>query len=378
MAFEAKKFNEIFTAMRQSAQAGGVITDFEVGSVARTLTESFSYEIALLYEQMRLVYLSAFVDTAEGQQLDMVVSILGVTRGEPDFAEGVVTLQRDAGNEDISIPFGTLVATVDTPESPKKVYRTVEPKILLKNQTATDVRVQALNRGEAEVVPAGAITFMPRPVPGIKSVVNAAATTFTGKRRETDAELRERAKNTLVSSGKASVMAIENALLTLPGVRDVRVLEKLTEKEAEYGVIDVFVDGIDFNLQPEVRRVRDALDGVRAAGIFARLKSATPLVVDGTFTVDLNPGLKLSPQERAGVENEVRARITAYIDSLRMGDPLLVGQMTRSVLAVSGVNDMPAFTLKINGAPSTLSRVDSKASERFRPGTITVSAKEKP
>ena len=129
---------------------------------------------------MRLVYLSAFVDTAEGQQLDMVVSILGVTRGEPDFAEGVVTFQRDVGNEDITIPFGTLVATEDTPEAPKKVYQTVEPKTLLKDQTSTDLRVQALNRGETEVVPSGAIVVMPRPIPGIKSVVNAAATTFTG------------------------------------------------------------------------------------------------------------------------------------------------------------------------------------------------------
>ena len=161
MTFEAKKFSDIFTAMRQRAQAGGVITDFEVGSVARTLTESFSYEIALLYEQMRLVYLSAFVDTAEGQQLDMVVSILGVTRSEPDFAEGVVTFQRDIGNEDINIPFGTLVATEDTPEAPKKVYQTVEPKTLLKDQTSTDLRVQALNRGRRNLSQPGQSLLCP-------------------------------------------------------------------------------------------------------------------------------------------------------------------------------------------------------------------------
>lgn len=257
MTFEAKKFSDIFSAMRQRAQDGGVITDFEVGSVARTLLESFSYEIALLYEQMRLVYLSAFVDTAAGQQLDMVVSILGITRGEPDFAEGVVTFQRDVGNDDITIPFGTLVATDDTPEAPKKVYQTIEPQTLLKDRTSIDVRVQALNRGEAEVVPSAAIVVMPRPVLGIKAVSNAAATIFLGKRRETDDELRQRAKNVLISSGKASVIAIENALLSLPGVRDVRVLETFAEATSEYGVIEVFVDGIDFNQQSEVRRVRD-------------------------------------------------------------------------------------------------------------------------
>jgi uncharacterized phage protein gp47/JayE len=390
VAFEAKKFSDIFTAMRQRAQSGGVITDFEVGSVARTLVESFSYEIALLYEQMRLVYLSAFVDTAESQQLDMVVSILGVTRSEPDFAEGVVTFQRDVGNEDITIPFGTLVATADTPDAPKKVYQTVESKTLLKEQTSTDVRVQALHRGEAEVVPAEAIVVMPRPIPGIKSVANTNAVTFTGKRRETDDELRARAKNVLISSGKASVIAIENALLSMPGVRDVRVIEQFADAPPAYGVIEVFVDGIDFGAQSEVRRVRDTLDSVRAAGIFALLKAATSLEIESVFRIDINPNLKLTPEERAAFEDNVRAQIASYIASLKMGDPLLLSQITRNILSVNGVNDLVRFTMHINRRgdggvltpvpfnPETDRRVDSQSSERFKVTMICVASEDKP
>jgi uncharacterized phage protein gp47/JayE len=390
VTFEAKKFSDIFTAMRQRAQAGGVITDFEVGSVARTLIESFSYEIGLLYEQMRLVYLSAFVDTAEGQQLDMVVSILGITRSEPDFAEGVVTFQRDVGNEDISIPFGTLIATEDTPDTPKKVYQTIEPKTLVKDQTSTDVRVQALNRGETEVVQAGAIVVMPRPIPGIKSVVNAGATTFTGKRRETDEELRQRAKNVLISSGKASVIAIENALLSMPGVRDVRVLEKFTGETPEYGVIEVFVDGIDFDVQSEVRRVRDTLDSVRAAGIFALLKTAIALEIDSVFRIEINPNLKLSAEERAAFEANVGAQVESYMAGLKMGDPLLLSQITKSILSVNGVNDLSRFIMHINRRgengvltpvpfdPDADRRVNSQPSERFKPVMICVASEDKP
>lgn len=390
MAFEAKKFADIVTAMRQRAEAGGVITDFEVGSVARTLVESFSYEIAQLYEQMRLVYLSAFVDTAEGQQLDMVVSILGITRGEPDFAEGVVTFQRDIGNEDILIPFGTLVATEDTPESPKKVYQTIEPKTLPKDQTSIDVRAQALNRGESEVVPTGAIVVMPRPVPGIKAVVNNAGTTFTGKRRETDDELRERAKNVLISSGKASVIAIENALLSLPGVRDVRVIEHFDAEPPQYGLIDVFVDGIDFDDPDEVRRVRETLDQVRAAGIFALLKAAVALEIESVFRIEVNASLKLSAQERAAFEDSVRTQIEAYIETLKMGDPLLLSQITKSILSVSGVNDLQRFTLNVNRRkedgtleavpfnPDVDRRLSSAASERFKASTICVASEDKP
>ncbi|MBK8021891.1 MAG: baseplate J/gp47 family protein [Chloroflexi bacterium] len=389
MTFAAKKFSEIFNTMRQRAEADGVITDFEVGSVARTLVESFSYEIGTLYEQMRLVYLSAFVDTAEGQQLDMVVATLGITRSEPDFALGVVTFQRDVGNEAIEIPFGTLVTTEDIPDAPKKVYQTVEAKPLVKDQTSIDVRVQAVNRGTEEVVDAGAIVVMPRPILGIKSVANAEATTFTGKRRETDDELRSRAKNALISSGKASVIAIENALLSLPGVRDARVIEKFDEEPPQYGVIEVYVDGIDFDDQADVKRVRDTLDGVRAAGIFALLLPAVALQIASVFKIELSPSLKLNPEQRSAFEENVRDQIESYLESLKMGDPLLLSQVTKAILSVSGVNDLAQFTMAINRReangtltpinfdPTTDRRVNSQPSERFKAMTICVASEDK-
>ena len=217
--FEPKTFAEVFEGMRQRSAA---ITDFEVGSVTRTMYESFAYEIALLYEKMHLTYLSAFVDTAQGAQLDLVVSVLGIRRGLPDFAEGIVTFTRDLGQDDTLIPLATLVTT----EEPKRAYRTVAAATLAAGSTTVEVEVQAIERGEEQVTAAATITVMPRPVPGIKSVSNRDATAFHGKRRETDKELRERAKNALISSGKATVVAIENALLRLPGVRDVKVNER--------------------------------------------------------------------------------------------------------------------------------------------------------
>ena len=224
MAFEPKKFSEIFEDMRSQTPAT-VLNDFEIGSVTRTLYETFSYELALLYEKMNQVYLSAFVDTAKGSQLDQVVAILGITRGIPDFSVGVVTFSRDLGNEDILVPVNTLVATEESDTIPKKVYQTIEEKTLSKDQTLVDIRVQAVVRGENQDTAAETVAVMPRPVPGIKSVINNEAITLIGRRRETDEELRERAKNALISSGKASLIAIENSLLALQEVVDVKVQE---------------------------------------------------------------------------------------------------------------------------------------------------------
>lgn len=473
MSFEPKKFNEVFEEMRNRTS---VITDFEVGSVARTMYESFSYEIALLYEKMRLVYLSAYVDTAQGQQLDMVVSVLGIKRGLPDFAEGDVTFERDVGNEDIEIPLGTLISTEDTSESPKKAYQTIEVKTLPKDHTSEDVKVQAINRGEEEVTEAETIVVMPRPIPGIKSVINQDATEFVGKKRETDEALRERAKNALISSGKATIIAIENALLSLPEVKDVKVnenfhfaqgkvqLQRTTElgeiiipkgtcltantikfetielaklevgndsaevtvqaltegKDGEvakiggdvawtlegnngletliaansepillgdFGIIEVYVDGINLKDSVEEQRIKDEINRVRAAGIFVILKSTTKMNIDGIFQIEINPDLKLSPEERIEFEASVKDEIVKYVKELKMGQPLLFSQIIKNTLSVEGLIDLVEFTITMhkeeeNGNPLTFiasdRRIDIQAFEKFHPRNICVASEIKP
>lgn len=233
MSFEPKKYKEIFDEMRSRTH---LLTDFEVGSVTRTIYESFAYELALLYEKMNLVYLSAYVDTAKGFQLDQVVSILGIKRGLPDYSVGKVTFDRNAGNEPIVIPLGTLVATEDSQENPKKVYQTIELKVLSPNQTSVDVSVQAVNRGEDQDTAPETVVVMPRPIPGIKSVINADEIKLIGKRKEKDEELRERAKTVLISSGKANILAIENAVFSLPGVVDVKVQESFHFAKGEIDI----------------------------------------------------------------------------------------------------------------------------------------------
>lgn len=222
MSFTPRKYKDIFDEMRAMSQ---VVTDFEVGSVARTMYESFAYEMALLYEKMQLVYMSAYVDTATGNQLDQVVAVLGIQRSQPDFAEGEIAFEREGAGQEILIPTGTLVATDESSTGEKKVYQTSKEATLAANRTTVTVQIRAVTRGEDQESAAETVVVMPRPVPGIKFVNNDAPIRLVGKRRETDEELRERAKNTLISSGKATIISIENALLSLSGVRDARVRE---------------------------------------------------------------------------------------------------------------------------------------------------------
>lgn len=476
MSFEPRNFDQIVSDLQ--SRSAPVITDFAVGSVARTLYESFAYEIALLYEKMNLVYLSAFVDTAESAQLDMVVGVLGLRRGLPDFATGVVTFQRDVGNTDIEIPVNTLVATEDSESKPRQIYQTLEPAFLAQDAVSVDVRVQAQEPGETQAADPQAISVMPRPLPGIKAVTNREPIRFNGKRRETDDELRIRAKNALIASGKATLVSLEDGLLSLPKVRDVKLRENfhhargqvkvsltelnqaktiekhykltatdelgvsktfevtdsviigensaefvniraladggsgeiaagqtltwsmtdrddnpiagvsITNSEAillrDFGIVEVFVDGIDFSNNDEVARVQAEIERLRAAGVFVILKEVMPVKVAGIFRIELNESVRLLADDRAQAENQVAAAIRKYILDRKMGQSLVVGQLTKNALSINGVESMDDFRLTVtrkNTAlqrDSSLKREEVDEFERFYPDYICVASEIKP
>ncbi|HEU0015546.1 MAG TPA: hypothetical protein VFQ45_17855 [Longimicrobium sp.] len=353
MAFEKRPFRDLYESMaadlrRRTAE----LTDFEEGSVVRSLFESVSVEMALLYEQMDLVYQSGFVDTATGPNLDRVVAVLGITRNEPDFATGEVTFERDPGaTQEITIPVGTLVTTEENPEKKpvKKAYLTREEGRLRAGDTAVDVKVQAEERGADLFTESETVVVMPRPVPGIKTVHNKRPIRFLGRGRETDEELRDRAKKALLASGRASATAIENALLALPYVRGVRVRESFpattlgdpapdAPPARGRGEVDVFVDGLRSD---NYDRLRDRVNEVRAAGVYVRLMPAVAINTQVTLRITADPAV--TRDQVPVLERNVRDRVIDFMDRLRMGNPLLFSQLTREVLNVKGVTDLADF-----------------------------------
>ncbi len=391
MAFNKKDFAAVYDGLvAQTRQRLPQLTDFEEGSVVRSLYESFAFEMAMLYEQLDLVYNAGYVDTAVGPHLDRVVAILGIKRNEPDFAAGVVTFERekDAAGE-ITIPMGTLITTEENPKEipPKKAYLTTEEAVMKAGQMSLDVRVQAEQPGPRLTTEAETIVVMPRPVSGIKAIVNKRPVRFLGRDRETDEELRERAKKALLASGRASASSIENALLSMPGIREVRVAEgftpdgKLTidrkalltyldkvsgEDQIDLariqdltgvGLIDVYVDGLN---DRNANTVKNRIDEVRAAGVYVRIQPAIAINVEAVLQIALQSGISTADREK--IELQVAEIVTNFIDKLRMGNTLLFSQLISETLKIKGVTDLVDFRLQ------TYREV-----ENFAEGSVTIS-----
>ncbi|MEN8220467.1 MAG: baseplate J/gp47 family protein, partial [Pseudomonadota bacterium] len=344
------------------------LTDFEEGSVIRSLYESFAYELAILYEQMDSVYQAGFIDTATGAALDRVVAVLGIKRNEPDFATGEVTFQRDPGSkETITIPLGTLVTT------DKNAYLTTEEGKLPEKINSITVKIQASERGKEMSTEAETITIMPRPVSGIKSVHNPNPIRFLGRDRETDEELRQRAKNALLGSGRASITSIENALLGMSGVHSVHIQENINKPE--YGVIEVYIDTPNF--QKNRQQLQARIDQIRAAGIYAILKPADKIEINAALQIDIDI---IDAQERQHIETQGRKIVTQFINQLQMGQPLLFSQMTREILQLKRINDLLDFKITTSQHKTYTpqhKRIDVTYSQRLVPARIIVASETK-
>jgi hypothetical protein len=287
------------------------LTDINVGSVTRTLTEAIGRETATVYQEIYNAYLSGFVDTAEGQSLDYVVSILGLTRMGAEYATGLATFMRDPQVDgSISITDGTQVATAK-----RIVFETTELRTLQRGQQRMDVpiRAAATAKGPAGVVPAGAIVSLEVPIAGIASVTNFDATVL-GSKPESDDELRARAKAALQGLGQATRAALERVIFeehsTLQEVRDPN---GPPGKTSDPGTVALLV-----SVEPaRYASVNGRVQETRAAGVLASVITRYVFV---TPRIALTLTTKLTPEGKNKLVRQLIDAMQAHFDTLQAGE----------------------------------------------------------
>ncbi len=345
MAYVKKDFQTLYEDLAEDLKKRlPGITDFEQGSVVRSLLETLAFEQAVFYEQLDYIYDSSFVNTATSTNLEKVVAILDIKRGEPDYALGSVVFYKDPTiDEAIIIPIGTLITTKDDPNATpqRKAYRTIEETVLEADQTEVTVKIQAESRGSEYATDRETIVIIPAPIEGITAVTNPDPLTFTGRTQETDEELRERAKKTLLAAGKASETSIEQALLALPNILDIKIHEPLNESgEVIPGVINVYVDGLT---ETNGQQLAQRLDEAKASGIYSRLKPAE--VTEVSATLKLVPHENIIDQEISDLEDRVATVLKQYLESKRMGEAFSITQLTTEILQIKGVQDLDRYDI---------------------------------
>ncbi|HRW08411.1 MAG TPA: baseplate J/gp47 family protein, partial [Caldilineaceae bacterium] len=303
-----------------SAQAN--LTDIYPGSVLRTLSETVALEIGRLYAQLELVYQSGFIDTATGSALDNIVALLGIERVRGNHPLGEVLFRRAGSSRGvITIPAGTRITTVDG----EVEYETTETVTMLAGQNTVRVNARDLETTN-DPLPADQLTVLPIPIAGIESVTNPNPTSIT-TRAESDAAVRQRAKNFLAGSERATVGALRHAV-----ERQGVTAEIIEDKEKPGHLrVNTFVD----ELPPELRqRVLTALYDARPAGVFTEEPVAeAPAKISLEIMLETSDGLL--PADLRAIQEQVRAKVSAYFAGLATAANASINKLTGLVLGVS-------------------------------------------
>lgn len=207
---------------------GSRLTDFNAGSVTRTLFEGHSAALSthsLVADQLRA---DSYLASATGDALDRKSADYQVTRKAAQVATGTVRLTRQATGSAISVPagFGEL-ATVPVPGAQSITFTTTEDAVFATTDTFKVVKAVATIGGAAGNIAATTKLLPINPVSGFATDGGfVAETTFgSGVDAETDDALRSRVPIEVQGRVKGTPSALLAAALRTPGVLSAAVLK---------------------------------------------------------------------------------------------------------------------------------------------------------
>lgn len=317
------------------------ITDLNVGSVGRTMMESVARELAVEELLLENVYRSAFIDTAEGSNLDKVVALVGVRRRPAGVATTRVRFTRTAGSTgQITVPTATVVA-----DAGGNRYTTVQPLVLEPGEASRGVLAAGVSRS-TPAVDAGALDRLEVLIAGVAAVTNdnpaapAAAP-------ETDDELRRRARGALAVAARGTLDALRFGLLSIPGVKDVAVTEFPGGVAGEIAIDVAYENAGDTEVQ---QLVDERIEDLRPAGIRVLAKPATSADLSVTAALTL-AGSGVPATDLPALQAELEGRVVEHVNTLPPGGVVRQAQVVIAALADPRIVDA-AFEFSLGGTPA--------------------------
>ncbi len=337
MSFQLKDFASIVAAQINWMRANTTrVTDYNVGSVVRTMLEASAAEIEELYLQYFI-----------GLQEAIPVSVFN-TFGFPALpaaaASGVVRFSTSApATSTITIPAGSVVRIPTTQVS----YATQVDAFILSGQTYVDVLVACQQVGTVGNTDAATIIELVTAVSGVATASNPQPL-VNGRDVETDDERKTRFQGYISTLARGTKAAVEY------GAKTAKLTDSLgtvTEYVAHAGVVEPWVDdntqpislvrvyvhnGASATSSPLVAKAQQVIDGAyesdgvtpvpgtgwKAAGVQCIVEAAADLPVDVTGTIVIDSGY-----DSAAVQSACETAVRSYIQGLDVGADVLLSEL---------------------------------------------------
>ncbi|MBX4768133.1 hypothetical protein F3K25_21480 [Klebsiella pneumoniae] len=271
------------------------------------------------------VYRSFSPATALGDALTSNVKINGITR-------------RAATNSTVDLLLTGTVGTTITNGSVRDTNSVVWnlPATVVIGTDGTVVATATCANSGAVAAVAGSVNGINTPTRGWASVTNPLAATV-GVAAETDAELRVRQSQSVALASLTPFDAVDGAIANVEGVTRHKLFENDTETTDANGLpphsISAIVEGGDATeIANTIRSVKG--QGVSTYGTTAVIvtdKYGNPYIIRFSRPVDVPVYVSITLKALTGysseVGDEIKAAVAAYINSLAIGDSVLLSRV---------------------------------------------------
>jgi uncharacterized phage protein gp47/JayE len=364
--FQRKLYDDFIEEMEQRAVElfGESINLSENGPMGKWI-RMVAYAAAEAEELAEQVYLSSFVDHAEGINLDSSIKSIGMTRLQGEKATVTANITVDAG---ATIPSGTILSTIDGIE-----FQTTADITDSNNDGLITVSVEAVEAGISGNIAANTLTVAITPVAGLLSVTNPTVGTG-GQDPETDKELRDRHADIGANSLSSTINGIRATILNdVPTAISCMVLENYTNATDSNGLPPNSIHAIVYG--GDSADIAAAIFKAKAGGI--QPYGATTVIVKDDSGNDQTVKFSYATQVNIYVKADITANtsfpangndlviteIIKYIGGtdadntvypgLGMGQSVINAKLTSAIIAnVEGVDDV-VITFSTDGTTYT-------------------------
>ena len=372
--FQIKDFTSIAAGLINVVRATtNKVTDFNRGSVIRTMLEATAAEIEELYLQMYMGIKEAIPVS--------VFTTFGFGRQAAEAASGTIRFSTGGSlaSSVIPIPLGTIVRVPGT----SLTYATTVDTAIAIGNSYVDVLVAAQASGLAGNVGAGLITDLVTAVVGIASVTNPSPL-INGRDVETDDERRVRFQGFIASLARgtkasitygAKTVTLTDGLGTITEyVAHANVIEPwVTDSAQPISLVRVYIhNGASATSGALVTRCQQVIDGYydggtavpgwKAAGVQCIVSAASDQAVNVTGTVTIAGGYS-----SVDVLAACTSAIKDYLQGMDVGEDVRLSEL----IAIIRRDVEGAFNVTLTIPSGDVSVADNA---KAISGTVTLSA----
>jgi uncharacterized phage protein gp47/JayE len=351
MQLPLQTFTSLVQNMAAAVQAAATqLIDLTVGSVLRAILEA-NASVALWMQWLILQVLQMTrAATSSGADLDSWMADMSLIRLPAISATGLVAFSRYTPTSTALVPAGALVRTADgvqtfvvTVDTTNSAWApTLNGYTIATGQATLTVPIAAQSPGSAGNVLAGTITLLATAMPGVDTVTNAASTQ-DGMDPESDAAFRLRFANYINSRSRATIAAIEYAIMSIQqGLNFAVALNVDTTGSPLVGNFVVAIDdGTGSPPSSLLSTAYAAVDAVRPIGSTFSVQPPIVTQANVTLTISVMPATA-KPQ----VVGLVAAAVTSFINALPIGATLAVTRLAQIAYATNpAINNVTAVQI---------------------------------